>query len=499
MKPDMKKTCTVIGGGTSGLMAGALLSVSGFEVTVLEKNPSLGGGMQMFTRSGTTFETGMHVIAGHHGGLVGKLLDFLGIRDEIEIIDTDPDVADSVYVASEGRSYRIPYGKEAFIKYLSGEFPHEAANIRAYTEELFHIYGSFPLIGASVPDERAVLGGTADEFIANYVKDERLRSLLGWLNMMSGTVAGRTPVYVHAVINALYISGAGRLAGGPAALVKALCRIIRVNGGRVLNGEKVTGINVKDGFVASVSTEKGGTWQSDSYLWACGVKELAALAGKSCFSRFFIGRLAAAEDSFSAFSVFIKLKKETLEYVNHSLWWHSDMEAMWRGGNSSEESWPSSILYMTPPSAGQGRWADRLIALVPMDFGLAGGWAGTCRRDRPVEYLSWKTDMTEKVLDCLEAVLPGIRGMAEDISSASPLTVRDWYGNSSGGIYGLSREVANVFGNGISPRTKLGNLFLAGQDLKLHGLCGAWASALIAAAGIIGNDEIINDVLYERY
>ncbi|MDE5956127.1 MAG: NAD(P)-binding protein, partial [Bacteroidales bacterium] len=111
----MKKTCTVIVGGTSGLMAGALLSVSGFEVTVLEKNPSLGGGMQMFTRSGTTFETGMHVIAGHHGGLVGKLLACLGRRDEIEIIATDPEVAASVYVASDGRAYRIPDGKEAVI------------------------------------------------------------------------------------------------------------------------------------------------------------------------------------------------------------------------------------------------------------------------------------------------------------------------------------------------------------------------------------------------
>ena len=108
----MAKTCIVIGGGTSGLIAGALLAKEGYAVTVLEKNLSCGGGLQMFSRSGTAFETGMHVIAGHNDGIVARLLDCLGIRDRIAVTETDTECSDSIHIASEGRSYRIPRGKE---------------------------------------------------------------------------------------------------------------------------------------------------------------------------------------------------------------------------------------------------------------------------------------------------------------------------------------------------------------------------------------------------
>lgn len=487
----MRKTCTVIGGGTSGLMAGALLSASGFAVTVLEKNPTSGGGLQTFMRGGTVFETGMHVIAGHHDGLVGKLLRFLGIEEEIEIVDVDRNVSDSIYVCSEGRTYDIPCGREAFVSYLSGEFPHEAVNIEKYVDEIFRIYNSFPLIGGGRWQEGAQFSCTADEFITRYIEDGRLRLLLGWLNFMSGTVAGRTPAYVHAIISAMYISGPGRFAGGPGRLVQALSEIICRGGGQVINGEKATGIEISEGRVAAVTTDKGHSLTSDFYLWACGVRQLAAIAGRECFSRIFTDRLAAAEDSFSAFAVFIKLRQESMEYINHTMWLHSSLESLWQGGNGGE--WPEVLMYMTPPSENQGRWADRLLILSPMSFSQVEKWAGTDMKARPEAYRRWKEEMTEKVLCRMEPVLPGIRDMAEMILASSPLSVRDWYG-SSGAIYGLSREVSNVFGTGMSARTRSGNLFMCGQDLNLHGLCGVWASSLLAAAHITGNDEIINKV-----
>ncbi len=500
----MKKTCTIIGGGTSGLMAGALLSVSGFAVTVLEKNRTSGGGLQTFMRGGTVFETGMHVIAGHHDGLVGKLLRFLGIDKDIEIVDIDSSVADSLYVCREGRTYDIPCGRDAFVAFMSGEFPHEADNIGKYVDEVFRIYNSFPLVGgksgidgqypaADGEGDAAAFSCTADEFIAEYIKDKRLRLLLGWLNFMSGTVAGRTPAYVHAIISAMYIYGSGRLAGGAERLVRALSAIICRNGGQIINGEEASGIKVEDGRVMAVSTDKGNSVTSDFYLWACGVKQLASIAGSDCFSRIFADRLAAAEDSFSAFCVFIKLKNEAMEYVNHTMWLYSSLEALWQCGDGDD--WPEGLMYMTPPSENQGRWADRLLILSPMSFARVEKWAGTDMQTRPEEYRSWKEEMTRKVLRRMEEVMPGIRDMAEVVTASSPLTVRDWYGNSSGAIYGLSRDVSNVFATGMSARTRLCNLFMCGQDLNLHGLCGVWASSLLAAAHITGNNEIIAKVL----
>ena len=50
----------IIGAGIGGLFTGAFLAKEGYEVTVLEKNAIIGGGLQCFTRKGEMFETGMH-------------------------------------------------------------------------------------------------------------------------------------------------------------------------------------------------------------------------------------------------------------------------------------------------------------------------------------------------------------------------------------------------------------------------------------------------------
>lgn len=60
----MKQKAVIIGGGLGGLFTGAFLSKEGVEVTVLEKNNVIGGGLQCFKRNGTCFETGMHILGG---------------------------------------------------------------------------------------------------------------------------------------------------------------------------------------------------------------------------------------------------------------------------------------------------------------------------------------------------------------------------------------------------------------------------------------------------
>ena len=49
----------IIGGGLGGLTTGALLAKEGWQVTVLEKNHIVGGGLQNFSRHGIHFDTGI--------------------------------------------------------------------------------------------------------------------------------------------------------------------------------------------------------------------------------------------------------------------------------------------------------------------------------------------------------------------------------------------------------------------------------------------------------
>ena len=44
----MKQKVVIIGAGLGGLFTGAILSKEGFEVTLLEKNTLIGGGLETF-------------------------------------------------------------------------------------------------------------------------------------------------------------------------------------------------------------------------------------------------------------------------------------------------------------------------------------------------------------------------------------------------------------------------------------------------------------------
>lgn len=52
----MKKKVIIIGSGIGGLGSAALLSKSGYDVTVVEKNTSIGGRANIFEAEGYTFD-----------------------------------------------------------------------------------------------------------------------------------------------------------------------------------------------------------------------------------------------------------------------------------------------------------------------------------------------------------------------------------------------------------------------------------------------------------
>ncbi len=130
----------IIGGGLGGLFTGALLAKEGYPVTVLEKNPVIGGGLQTFYRYGAGFESGMHLLGGMHPGQsIYKICRYLGIMDQLEIRDVDHDCMDQITYLSDGKTYRVPQGKEAFADYFSAEFPDEKDAIHAYVDAFYQL------------------------------------------------------------------------------------------------------------------------------------------------------------------------------------------------------------------------------------------------------------------------------------------------------------------------------------------------------------------------
>lgn len=118
----MKKV-VIIGGGLGGLFCGAILAKEGLHVTVLEKNATIGGGLQTFTRFGEVFDTGMHVVGGMRpGGNIWRICRYLGIEDKVSMRDVDDDCTDRLYFSEDQQYYTIAKGRDRYVESLAKVF-----------------------------------------------------------------------------------------------------------------------------------------------------------------------------------------------------------------------------------------------------------------------------------------------------------------------------------------------------------------------------------------
>ena len=132
----------IIGAGLDDLFTGALRAKEGHQITILEKNKTIGGDLQTFQRYGLTFETGMHSLGSLRKGLsIDRLLRYLGIRDQLRIIDVDADCMDQITYLSDGKIYRVPEGKEAFCAYFGQNFRISAMK-SGNIEALYKTFGA---------------------------------------------------------------------------------------------------------------------------------------------------------------------------------------------------------------------------------------------------------------------------------------------------------------------------------------------------------------------
>ena len=503
----MDKTCLIIGAGLGGLFTGALLARNGYKVTVIEKNATIGGGLQCFRRGDKLFETGMHIMGGFQpGGNLSRICSYLGILDRLKIEHLNPYCTDRIYYGKDGKSYIIGSGRENFVKVLASQFPEEAEGIKAYVDELFDITERIPLFNlrpgiADMTGEYGRFSMPADRLIAKHVRNEVLRELLAYLNPIYSGTPGHSPAYVHALINVLFISGASRFVGGSQQLADALAGCVTDRGGEIVAGDPVQGITVENKAITSVITKSGRTFTPQLVISSIHPVSLLKILPPKTFTTAFTNRLNNIPNSFSAFSLYIDLKPDRFPYIPYTGYYLRDYGMMWNQATHEENKscWPHGFLYMTPPEPEQGPFASRLLIHCPMEFDEVRQWQDTSTGRRGQDYLDWKQDCGAKLIDALETIYPDIRKCIHKVYTSSPLTIRDYYNVKEGSMFGYTHDSEDILYSQIPVRTKLSNLYLTGQNVMLHGICGVPLTAIKTVDAILGEDYIINQILeHER-
>ena len=496
-----RKTVVVIGGGLGGLVSGALLAKEGYKVTVLEKNAIIGGGLQNFKRHGVSFPTGMHVFGGfNEAGQLRKLFSYLGIMDRLAIRAMDEEGYDVVQVLEDGATYRLPQGKEHYINYLAQVFPAEKDNIRAYVEkmyalseeeDLFYLRERPSQMFMSVSED-AIL--PYDELMSRYIRDPKLKGLLAYISPLFGGVAGTTPAFMAALLGVLHIGGTYQFVGGSQQMADLLKEVIEKAGGQVLANEEVVHIEVDNHEVKQVITKKGHFYRANGYISDVHPDVLLHLVDDKAFPVSFRKRLQSIPETYSSFKVYVKFKEKAFPYVNHTNYCLSRYDSQFNLKTLRQEDWPNSLMYYTPAIENQGEFAKTMVIIGEMPFSWVKHWEDTKVGHRGEAYEKWKQQMTEQVLDFMEKLYLGFRDGIDFVMASSPLTIRDYYGNKEGSNYGFLKDSHNIMLSQMSVFTKVKNLFLTGQNVNIHGLCGVSLTAIQTAEAFLEPNAIVRKI-----
>lgn len=490
----MKKTVVIIGGGLGGLFTGAILAKEGLEVTVLEKNSTAGGGLQTFRRFGCEFDTGMHIVSGMlQGGNIRSICRYLGIEDRLNVRQS----LDRLYVVEDGMSYENAATKDGFVDSLAKYFPEERNNLRSYVNALYEITEKVDLYNLRPSEQSSGLDFfnktgdfmlPADVFIAKYIKNSKLRSIVAYTNTLYGGKAGVTPAYVHAILSASFINGICRFEDTSAGFRDLLAGVITENGGRVLTNQKVEKIITDNRNIAYVKTQDH-EYNADIFISDIHPCSLLQIIDNEAFPKSYRTRLQNIPNSYSAFSLYIKLKKDAFKYIDRTEYFMAEYSKVWDIGYSFD-SWPSGFLFMTPPKKNQGEYADTALVTAPMPFDAVKKWENSRTGCRGAEYEDFKKCQTEKIIMLIEKFHPDFGGCIDKICSSTPLTIRDFYNVKEGSLFGYSKDCNNIVMSQIPVFTKIKNLFLTGQNVNLHGFCGVPLTSILTSEAVLGSNYI---------
>ncbi|MDR2119768.1 MAG: NAD(P)/FAD-dependent oxidoreductase [Tannerella sp.] len=493
----MEKHVLIIGSGLGGLTCGYILSKNGFKVSMFEKHAQPGGCLQTFVRRGVKFETGMHYVGSmEEGQTLHRFFKYLSLLSDVEMSPLDKSAYD--IISFGGERFAFANGAEHFVDSLTARFPQERRNLQNYFRVIRNVAGDSPLYSLRHTHPVTLLNPeyikqSASAFIDSMTPDPLLRQVLaGNLPLYAG-IRGKTPLYIHALINDFYNKSSYRITGGSDAIVRALVKSIRAAGGEVCTSSKVTKINCDEKQAVGITLESGEEIRGDYVISNIHPCRTIELLNTRLIRKSYRERIVNLRNTVSNFTVYIQFKKRAAPYLN-SNFFHYNGASVWGCENYTEADWPKSFLYMHHCSERDQRYAVAAVLFAYMNFEDVARWNGTRTGRRGDDYEDFKRQKAERLLDELEKQMPGTRASIERYYTSTPLTYLDYTGTEKGSMYGIFRDCTEPVQTVVSQRTKVNNLLQTGQNINSHGILGVIIGAIIASGELLGVNTIIAQI-----
>ena len=477
----------VIGAGLGGLLSANILIKEGLNVCVIEKNPQLGGCLQVFGRDKCIFNTGLNYTeALGDGQILNRYFTYFGIMDKLPTKQLDIDCFDSI--TFKGQEYQYAQGHDNFIETLSKRFPAEKQNLKKYITQLATVCNDFPLYNIDFPkkfNSNEFEGGSAYEYLTSVTQNYDLQQVLAGTNLLYAGVKTKTPFYIHALINFSFISSAWRIPGGSHHLVQLLATSIINKGGTIVRRKRVEKLIAENNNIKYVQLSDGEKLEAKHVISNMHPATTLKMLEGEFHRKSYFRRIQSLKNTIGMFTLYIVLKEKSFKYINYNHYYYAS-DTVWTADIQQHTQWPNSYMMYTPASTQEQEFATNMIIMSYMSFDELEKWENTTVENRGEDYEAFKQQKAEQLLDVVGQKFPTLKTSIKGFYTSTPLTYRDYTGTPEGSAYGVLKDYQNPLASIILPRTKISNLFFTGQNLNLHGILGVTIGAVLTCGELIG-------------
>jgi len=480
----------VVGSGMGGLTTAAMLADAGRSVLVVERHDRLGGYAHAFRRGAYLFDSSVHMVGGcEQRGLVGQLLETLGVADRCQFTRLEP----CYRAVFPGLDLAVPTGVDAFIDAHEAAFPGRAQGLRALIARCRDIRSELRT-AAELPSHLDALGAperfptltkyrraTLAQLMEAHDVDPQLQAVFATLWPFLGLPPGQVSFVYWATMLLSYIEdGAYYCRGTFQRLANVLGEAITERNGEILLRSVVRRIRLDDGRVAGVILENGQHIDAPVVVSNADARQTAEeLVGATALPTRYMRTLRRLSPSVSAFVVYAATDLDlAARGVSHESFVYSgwDHEAAQRRIGAEHPSWLTiTVPTISDPSlAPAGEHLLILTTLIPNS--ATQRWS----RDKAAE--------VQAMLTAAERHIPNLRKHVVFAEGATPRTMERYTRNTAGAIYGWAMSPQQIGPARPSQRTPIDGLYLAGHWTRPGGgIYGVVASGVEAARTIIGH------------
>ena len=166
----------------------------------------------------------------------------------------------------------------------------------------------------------------------------------------------------------------------------------------------------------------------------------------------------------------------------------------WGCEHYTRENWPKGFLYMHFCHDAHAEWAESGVILSYMNFADVERWRGTRPGHRGDSYEAFKREHAGRLISEVEKHRPGLAASIESYYTSTPLTYLDYTGTEDGSMYGVAKDIHAGAEGRVPYRTKIPNLFLAGQNVNSHGMLGVMVGTIVTCSELVPADRIYSQI-----